>query len=285
MPQLPSGRHAGIDPAPFHQLISDAQQGKFVHRLMGITEDSHLLRYLEVVDLIPSQGPKGIAFAEGSSPRPAEFEMARTGVMLDRLDDLGNSWTSEDLAAFRDFLGEERNLRYRKDLLQAASDAQEYLARSKNFMAQLLTQWWRAGVHPAQEEGWQDDDSMAWDDYDLFVALSTIANGFEEDAVEDPAAHSALMMTKAFLAILIQEIDGFHDQVAGVTAEGVRKVAAELRERKLFDGMPEQQRTWIHGQGVQNAKAICTAFDGSALRNVDRIAADILALAFVSGED
>lgn len=36
MPQLPSGRHIALDPAPLDKLIRQAEKGALVHQLMAI---------------------------------------------------------------------------------------------------------------------------------------------------------------------------------------------------------------------------------------------------------
>jgi hypothetical protein len=285
MPQLPSGKHAGIDPEPFFQLIKDAEEGKFVHRLMAIADVTHLLPYLEVIELTPCVGHSGVSFSEDSNPRPVEFDKIATGVTLNHLEQLTGLWTPDDLAAFRAFIDEERNLHYRMSLLEVAIQTQKAIAKSGAFLPKLLAHWWLAGVHPAQEEGWDDDDSPDWDDYDLFVALSTIATGIDEGQVRDASGHNAVMMTKAFLGIVIQETEQLVSHLKGLTADGVREIASELRELRAFENAPAKTRNWIHAQGRENAKALCSSFDGAVLREIDRVAADILALSFVSPDD
>ena len=285
MPQLPSGKHAGIDPGKFFQLIKDAEEGKFVHRLMAITDATHLLPYLEVIELTPCAGHSGVSFSEDSNPRPVEFNKISTGVTLNHLEQLEDLWTPDDLTAFHAFIGEDRNIHYRKSLLEVSVQAQKTITDSGSFLPKLLAHWWLAGVHPAQEEGWDDDDSPDWDDYDLFVALSTIASGIDESQIQDASGHNAVMMTKAFIGIVIQDTEELVSHLKNLKADGVRELACELRELRAFESVPAKTRKWIHEQGREDAKALCSSFDGSVLRKIDRAAADILALSFVSPDD
>lgn len=285
MPQLPSGRHAGIDPGPLNQLIKGAQAGQFVHRLMAITEDKHVLPYIEVIELVPIRDGAAVSFTQDSADRPCDFEKLPTGVTLDRLDDLGDRWPKEDMERFRSFVDEDRNARYRMDLFKEVCEVQLAIERDGDFLARLQALWWKAGVHPAQTEGWQDDDSPVWDDYDLFVALSAIVAGMDENDHMDESARHALMMTKAFVAIVIQDIPGFAGRIANLRSDKVREMANELRELGVLDEMPVERRRWFHSQGREAASVLCGAFDGDDLRHIDREAANILSLVFVSKEE
>lgn len=285
MPQLPSGRHAGIDPSPLDQLIKGAQTGQLVHRLMAITEDRHVFPYIEVIELVPLRDGAAVSFTQESADRSCKFEKSPTGVTLDRLDDLGDRWSKEDLESFHSFVDEDRNVRYRMDLFNEVRAVQLAIEREGDFLARLQALWWKAGMHPAQTEGWQDNDSPVWDDYDLFVALSAIVAGMDENNPMDGSARHALMMTKAFVTIVIQNTPGFAGRIANLESGKVREMANELRDLGVLDEMPVERRRWFHSQGREAASVLCGAFDGDDLRHISREAANILSLVFVSKEE
>jgi tetratricopeptide (TPR) repeat protein len=161
MPQLPSGRHAGIDPAPLFQLFKDAEMGRFVHRLMAITNEAGLLRYLEIVELLPTDANGISQFNPLSVPRPGEFIEKGTGVMADKIDRLGMEWPQGDINAFNHFLSEPRAVELRARLLQKVHERQNHLKTSGEFVARIQAWWWQAGVHPAQEENWAGEEHLA----------------------------------------------------------------------------------------------------------------------------
>lgn len=68
MPQLTSGRHAGLSFAPLEFLIREASEGRSVHQLMAIESLDHLDAYAVAVEFTPvSTGGRAI-LAEGSLP-------------------------------------------------------------------------------------------------------------------------------------------------------------------------------------------------------------------------
>ena len=158
MPQLPSGRHAGIDPAPLFRLLKDAESGRFVHRLMAITDDSALFPYLEVIELLPAAENDGVSFSALSADRPCEFIKRCTGVMADKIDKFQGLWAPEDIEAMKQFLDEPRAVQTRRMLFEKALKVQEHIKTSGSYIARIQALWWLEGVHPAQEEGWTNEE-------------------------------------------------------------------------------------------------------------------------------
>jgi hypothetical protein len=285
MPQLPSGRHAGIDPARLFQLFKDAESGRFVHRLMAISAERHLLPHIEILELVPAVGQGDAKFNAASSPRPCEFMSCPTGVTVDKLGALSGDWPSEDVEGFRKFLETEQAAGYLGKLLEEARRRQKSIAAGGPFVARIQALWWQAGIHPAQEEGWEDGDSSMWDDYDIFVALSVLLMGLDKSADDlSPEARQAVDLTMATLALVIQELPDVNQWSAECSGDLVREIASGLREKGLLEELPADKRQWFHRQFREAAIALCSAIDGSVLRAIDREGAMIASLAFVSSD-
>ena len=184
MPRLPSGRHAGIDSAPLFQLIKDAEVGRFVHRLMAITEEAAILPYMEIMELLPTEGRGNVKFNPLSAPHPGEFMEKRTGVMADKIDSLGSEWSQDDIDALKRFLSEPRAVELRGKLFQKALERQNFIKTSGEFVARVQAWWWVAGVHPAQEENWADEDEQLADVRES-LAKQHIAAGCDCEHQED----------------------------------------------------------------------------------------------------
>jgi hypothetical protein len=164
MPQLPSGRHAGIDPAPLFHLFKEAEGGRSVHHLMAITDEAALLPYLEVIELLPAEVGGNAKFNPLSAPHTGQFMEIRTGVMADKIDDLCPEWSQDDLEALKRFLSEPRAVELGTRLLQKTLERQNHIKTNGEFVARIQAWWWQAGVHPAQEENWTDDVVQRADD-------------------------------------------------------------------------------------------------------------------------
>ncbi len=280
MPQLPSGRHVGLSQDPLARLVTDAREGKFVHRLMAITEVSHLAPFLEVLELVEIDGDNQVTVAEGSNHLPGNFRSIESGVHLDRLEVL--PWPIEDIEALRTFATSPRNVSWMQQRLADVVAAKQEIAQGGEFVARLQAAWWSAGVHPAQEEGWTDEDSSVWDIYDLWAALARLHLGLasREEGL-DRGAFDAFMITGATLRMLVRSLPETLSSILAADSP-VREVAAVLRAASALDVLPENRREWQREQFLACAEALGNSIDGADLREIDRESANIVALAFVT---
>lgn len=158
MPQLFSGRHVGLDPKKLFRLFKEAEEGRFVHRLMAIHDTDALLRFLEVVELKSEEEGGGVVLNPSSVQSNLAFKSVPTGVFANNLEGLSLHWSQEEITEIHDFLFEPRTIDLREKLLVEVKKKQELLLLNSNPIARLQALWWTTNCHPAQEEQWDEHD-------------------------------------------------------------------------------------------------------------------------------
>lgn len=153
MPQLPSGRHFALDPAPLAELVRQVQQGKFVHALMALKTQEDAFGHIGVLYFRPRSGPGGVSvFADQSGIPPDQLEHYPSGFNLVTIQHELARWSADDRNAFLAFLREKRVHEYLEGLLEAIREAQGRLLDNPSTLPGLLATWWALGVHPLQDE-------------------------------------------------------------------------------------------------------------------------------------
>ena len=160
MPMLPSGRHIALSPEPLVELLENASLPGNVHKVMALKEWPDLHPWIDVIYLVPEGSPgvpnKG-EFSDNSLPRPPGFVAVKAGYRLCDWEPHAADWSEEDRVAFSEALDGRARHHYAQHLDYARSLQEKLLAAEGGKLAQILAGWHKAGVHPAQEEGWRED--------------------------------------------------------------------------------------------------------------------------------
>lgn len=285
MPQLTSGRHAGLSFAPLESLIREASEGRAVHQLMAIESLDHLDAYAEAVELTPVSTGGRAVLADGSSPTNLQFDDTDTGVHFDALDRLvDRGWTPEEVVEFREFWQSSSRAQDMKAVaLSRAREAQSWLLEHGPFVARLAALWWRAGCHPAQEEEWDDSDPSTWDDYDLLVAIRRLATVLTPsiEQFNDHAARDAILRAQACAELPGRHIANWDDAISANAGLTTLAAAAKLRDQRILEVLPVDARQWFRAQFADIAAALADNIDGEVLRKADREATLIAVLVSV----
>lgn len=120
MPQLPSGRHVGVDPQPLNALIDDIISGKAVVSwpLLAIESKMDLLAHLAIVYFEEIDDGKSFELAKGSLPIDARLKKVVTNkTVVDVFND-NSDWSDEDKSAFWEHLTSERVKPFFNSLLE-----------------------------------------------------------------------------------------------------------------------------------------------------------------------
>lgn len=289
MPMLPSGQHVGIDPGPLTEAIRNADSGAGVHHLMAINTPEDVWRLLEIVYFVPVAPGEVIDDNAATAGLPPGLKRQLTGVRLDQRDELAAKWPERDREAFEDFLREPRVAAQVQDWLDFAKRAQQALLSSDSLAARVLAGWWLAGAHPAQEEGWSNDEPShlpdgrqpwEWDSYDALAAYLRIAERVRQGAHLLPGW---LPRADGYLAIALQRVPG----LAGygyADSETAREPAARLREAKLLDNAPVLSAKWLKEQLIVECNVLYDSEGFDNLRPLMRGDTEIIELVALSGQ-
>jgi hypothetical protein len=239
MPMLPSGRHVALDPRPLQALLADAEYAPNIHHVMALKTWPDLMKWIGVLILVPESqaGEDRIPteFSAQSLPLPEGLVAIPGGFRLDKLDKFTRDWSAEDRAAMREFV-DGRARAFFDTFLESAEVCRSRL-RQGSLDGRVLSRWYELGVHPAQEEGWDADDSPEWDTYDALAALSSALAAMRSAKL--PAGYDEpRMRIGAFWNIALQQVPGLGESADGASP---RRVAAGWREQGLLDrGDPER---------------------------------------------
>lgn len=255
MPQLPSGRHVAIDPYRLAALLDDASNPANIHKILAIDSLSKMMNWFEVVYFVTPEEANGdgveTELGAGSLTPPPGLVALRTGCPLSRWEALAVDWSEEDRAAMRSFLTEPRIEDYMEHRLSVVRQQQQNLLSSDKFTVRLLAGWWMAGIHPAQEEDWDEtwgqEESTEWDTYDMLAALGNIV-AYVSTHPETYHAHG-----NAFdrATGMWQTLSGHHPFLQAFDPElAVRGVARAWREAGHLKSTPPDKQEWLHDQMV-----------------------------------
>ena len=101
MPQMPSGRHVALDPAPLAELVQQVEQGKFVHKLMAIKTAADAFGHIGVNYFRPRGGADDTTiYADQSALPPEGLEQYPSGFNLVTFQEELARWSADDLDTF-----------------------------------------------------------------------------------------------------------------------------------------------------------------------------------------
>jgi hypothetical protein len=123
---------------------------------------------------------------------------------------------------------------------------QELFQEGDDFLPKLLASWYAAGVHPAQEEDWSEDDSPIWDTYDMLAALGDAVQ-YVADKDELYQLHRDIFDRATGAWQMLLSHYPFLREPSSFGAD-VRAVAKTWREAAHLKCLPEKKQQWIHQQ-------------------------------------
>jgi len=253
MPQLPGGRQIAISPEPLNALLMQANHFGNIHKVMAIKSVDDLLRYIDVLRLVPEADAGGESletnFTSDSLPVPAGLVCVPSGHHLSDWKAYAADWPEEDKAAFLEFLS-GRAAPLLDEYLEAVVSTQEKLRGAEDFLTKVLVGWWEAGCHPAQEEGWDASDvgSPDWDDYDMLAALG-LACAVLPQHEEFAAEQKTLWMLQSYWNIVRFDLQPRLVAWPELSAS-VRDNAIRARQAGWLAQIDESKRSWLHENGV-----------------------------------
>ncbi|MHB0986880.1 MAG: hypothetical protein ACYC05_14990 [Sulfuricella sp.] len=256
MPQLPSGRHVAIDPYPLATLLDAASNPANIHKIMGIDSIPKITNWFEVVYFVTPEEVhgKGIAaeFGEGSLTPPPGLVSLRTGCPLSQWETLAADWSDEDRSAMKTFLSEPRCKDYMEHRLSVVRQQQQDFLSAESFTTRLIAGWWMAGLHPAQEEGWDEawdqEESPKWDTYDMLAALGNIVTYVAAHPDTYQEHGNAFDRATGMWQTLAGQHPFLHQKFDPELS--VRDVASTWREAGHLDRIPSDRQEWLHKQMV-----------------------------------
>lgn len=256
MPQLPSGLHVAIDPYPLAALLDDAGNPANIHKILAIDSISKMMEWFEITYFVTPEEAhgKGISteLGTGSLTPPPGLVSLRTDCPLARWEGLASGWSEEDRSAMMTFMNEQRCKDYMDHQFAVVRQQQQNFLSSDNFTIRLIAGWWKAGVHPAQEEGWDDvwgqEDSSKWDTYDMLAALGNIV----AYVAAHPETHHEYSNAFDRATGMWQMLMGHHPFLRQQFSPeiSVRDVAREWREADHIDHLSADKPEWLHKQMV-----------------------------------
>jgi len=153
MPQLPGGRHVGIELAPLNKLIKDIVSGKsrVIWPLMAIEEPNDLWRHIAIVYFERIRSDKVVNLNQNSLPIDAELKPVYTKLLVSDVFTSECDWSEDDKAAFANFLNSERAKPMIDQAILRVTKVQETLLTKGSPIQQWEINAWKAGCHPLQE--------------------------------------------------------------------------------------------------------------------------------------
>lgn len=154
MPQLPSGRHVGLNPSPLVDVLENAYNKWGAHELMAIESINHLFAYIRVLYFKAEQGygTNGTGYQTFSLVPSDELTPYDSGYNLITIQDEMENWDYCDKKAFIDFLNEKRTNNFLENTLNKVREAQNELLDQPTTLQGMLATWWKLGCHPLQNE-------------------------------------------------------------------------------------------------------------------------------------
>lgn len=259
MPQLPSGRQVAISPAPLVALLDAANQPGNIHKILAIQSAQDLEQYIDVLFFIAEdetcEPVMQVAYRDEALPRPPGMVPVSSGHTLAAWGALTANWSDEDKVAMHDFL-DTRAAPALNEYLEAVTKVQTHLRGADDFLTKTLTLWWDAGIHPAQEEGWDESDvgGPQWDTYDLIAALGQVAVQFhcQPELIEQFGSANDLLFS---YWNLVQQILTLPPHWPN-SSQPIRECANQARECGFLDAVTDTDRQWLRDQGISIAISV-----------------------------
>ena len=247
MPQLPSGRHFGIDVAPFHEILGKWHDPEVLDVLTGIRAARDLFPFTRVLELLPDETARGKALpvAAGSTGRPPTGLLPTdTGLRLSNWPDAFADWPAADTLAFQAFV-DERAIAFLESALESArAKLDESLSA---FGTQVEAAWMQAGVHPSQDLGWDDmPRDFDLDEYDALAALGQCCGAVARSPVPAPSRTNAVVRLEGFWAFARSELPWL--PAAPDPLQPTTELARMLRDGAWFARLPVARRSWWRAQ-------------------------------------
>lgn len=166
MPMLPSGRQVGLSPAPLVALLENADHFGNIHKVMALKSWDDLLPWIEVLFFVPHADSKDLEtgqLSDDSLPAPPGLVAVRSGYRLSDWQAHTQGWSEADRAAMHEFLDRRAREHFEPHLAHARGLQEKLQEGEGGGLAQTLAGWHRLGIHPAQEEGWEEDGRSVGD--------------------------------------------------------------------------------------------------------------------------
>jgi hypothetical protein len=166
MPMLPSGRHVGLSPHPLVQLLENASHFGNVHKVMALKSWSDLYPWIEVLFFLPEaklEDRDTGELSDDSLAAPPGMVAVRSGYRLTAWEALAADWSEADRTAMREFLDGRAREHYGQYLDHVRGLQEKLRSAEGGALAQILATWHDVGVHPSQEEGWEEDGQARGD--------------------------------------------------------------------------------------------------------------------------
>ena len=254
MPMLPSGRHIALSPKPLVELLENASAPGNVHKVMALKDWPDLYPWIDVIYLVPEGSPgardKG-EFSDNSLPRPPGWVPIKAGYRLCDWESHARDWSEEDRVAFSEVLDGRAREHYAQHLDYARGLQERLLASAGGVVPQILAWWYKEGVHPSQQEGWKEGDSIVpcepavWDTYDLVAALLASLGALNDPEVKDGIDWRVCARLQGVLPLFLQELGPPPEDVSGIS-----DLAAAWRQRRALEALPEDRCGWFRNQAI-----------------------------------
>lgn len=155
MPLLPSGRHAGVDSAPFIELLKGCASPFNTHKIMAIKEWADMLPWLELLlychEAEATEAQKKLAKEQGPMDGPPGLVPIHTGCRVSDWEQFTADWPAEDRLAMRGFIyGRAREVF--QPYLDRVKKIREVLLASHNTLPGAFAHMWELGIHPLQKD-------------------------------------------------------------------------------------------------------------------------------------
>ena len=253
MPQLPSGRHIAVHLAPLGDLLKSANEPSNVHLIMALTTVEHLAPYISICYLEPKATAITLSseqeFQKDAQPRPPEMVVVESGLTLAQFDELSANWSKADVDAFHEFLETRCQSLFTRGL-EEVQQVRQWLLIESGGLTRMLALWYKAGIHPCQEDGWAESDPLStdWDTYDMLAALGQLAEILPKHP--EKVAH----------------LGNAHDRLQGLWQTmrtnypippdwpefnaNVRICAENARTAGWLESLPADKQQWLHNQCI-----------------------------------
>jgi hypothetical protein len=251
MPQLPSGRHIAIDPAPLVQLTKDRDTPQLVHQLMAISGLASLFDWLDLHFFVTKEEAldkaKALDLTESSLPAPEGLVGVATGYRLSDWQTLAAGWTDADRVAFAGWLESDRAKHQFDQWLQHIRKLQKQMLSDDAVpLTRLLATMYEQGVHPLQNDRTVGGKLWEPDVYDMLAALAGVVIHMINNPEPYADGWQAKARAEGMLQMLMSRFPFLRD--SSETPENVQGVAIEWRSSKHVEALSALDQDWLSKQ-------------------------------------